>query len=228
LFPQGDGKLLSMTGDLRRLDGVVDESTLLHTWMDTEAGEVVFQLGILAHPPPGQAARPERLLRLKSVSRIAAWLRDMERIDHPAAEGFPGFGYPHVTFDPIHPPVNLSEVEDLTAVMNSYSPELYWLPELIFDDPTPPEWLATPSIDVQLGPIDEHSMHIWVDQNPGLGSRELNLYVVFESVQIFTDDLSEQSVDQVADEVKAWWWDMRGGGTNGQFGIVPAAPLDEG
>jgi len=70
-------------------------------------------------------------------------------------------------------------------------------------------------------------MHIWVDQNPGLVSRELNLYVVFESVQIFTDDLSVQSVDEVADQVKDWWRDMRGGGTSGQFGIVPAAPLDD-
>jgi len=90
-----------MAGDLRRLGGVVDESTLLRTWMDTEAGEVAFQLGILAHPPHGQVARPERLVLLKSVSRIAAWLRDMERIEHPAAEGFPGFGNPHVTFDPM-------------------------------------------------------------------------------------------------------------------------------
>jgi hypothetical protein len=167
------------------------------------------------------------LLRLTSVSRIAASLRDLERIDHPAAEGFPGYGYPHVTFDPIHPPVKLSEAEELAVVMNSWAPELYGLPGRIFDDPTPPEWLAAPSIDISLGPTAEHSMHIWLDQNPGLGSRELNLYIAFKSVHIFTDDLSEQSVDEVADEVKTWWCDMRGGGTNGRFGIVPAAPLDD-
>jgi hypothetical protein len=73
-LPPGDGKLWAMEVDLRRLDGVVDESTLLHTWMNAESGEVIFQLGILAHPPQGQATRPERLIRLNSVSRIAAWL----------------------------------------------------------------------------------------------------------------------------------------------------------
>jgi len=116
-----------MEVDLRRLDGVVDESTLLHTWMNAESGEVIFQLGILAHPPQGQATRPERLIRLNSVSRIAAWLRELERIDHPAADGFPGFGYLQVTFEPIRPPVRLLGIEDLTAAPNSYSPELYWL-----------------------------------------------------------------------------------------------------
>ncbi len=70
-------------------------------------------------------------------------------------------------------------------------------------------------------------MHLWIDQNPGLGNRELSLYVSFQDVVVLTEDLNEQSVDEVADEVKRWWWDMRGGKTGGQFGIVPAAPLDE-
>jgi hypothetical protein len=33
--------------------------------------------------------------------------------------------------------------------------------------------------------------------------------------------------DEVTDQVKAWWWDMRGRRTSGQFGIVLAGSLDD-
>lgn len=110
--------------------------------------------------------------------------------------------------------------------MNSYQPSLYWLPQLIFDDPEPPDWLSHASLDLEIGGRAQHSMHIWIDENPGLGSRQLNLYVVFGQVQILGADLSEQTIDEVADEVKAWWHDMRRGRTKGQYGIVPAGPID--
>jgi len=47
---------------LRRLDGVVDESTLVHTWIDLSGHEVLLQLAVLVHPASADGPRPERLL----------------------------------------------------------------------------------------------------------------------------------------------------------------------
>lgn len=135
-----------MTTDLSRLDGVVDESTLLHTWFDPATQELVLHLGILAHPKAGGEGRPERLILLKHVARITVWLRDLKKIEHPPSEGFPGFGHAWMSFEPISPPVPLSTTTELIDAMNSYSPELYWLPERVFDDPVPPDWLSHPAL----------------------------------------------------------------------------------
>jgi len=150
----------------------------------------------------------------------------MQTIRHPPTEGFPGFGHSYVTFEPIDPPLPIASLDEVAGWMNTYPPRLYWLPEFIFDGPLPPHWLAKASIDITLAPAAKHSMHLWIDSNPGLGSKQLNFYVESEELQFLTENLSEQSVDEVADEVKAWWHDMRGGKTNGQIGIVPAGPLN--
>jgi integrase len=67
--------------NLRRLDGVIDESTLLGLSIDERVGEVNVRLGILASPKPGTDERPRITLRLFTVARISASLRDRHNIE---------------------------------------------------------------------------------------------------------------------------------------------------
>jgi len=170
--------------ELSRLDGVVDECELLATTFDSESADLVLHLSILANHQSGSDQRPQVSLRLKSVGRVVALLRDLEHVEHPAGEGFPGFGHPYSTSEPVGPPIPVGDLVALVEIMNSYQPTLYWLPEKIFDAPEPPGWLDEASLDVQLSPTAAHSMHLWVDENPGLGRRDLHLFVTFDEAEL--------------------------------------------
>jgi hypothetical protein len=222
-------RLEGVDSPLRRLDGVVDESTLVGVRFDDREQEVELRLAILAAPSSSAGSvQPTRTFALRGVGRIAAWLCDLKGIEHPASKGFPGFGHPHWTYEPVQPPVPISSLTALAGLINDAQPSLYWLPTPIFDAPEEPEWLAHPSIDVEFGRSAAHTIHLWIDQGPILGVRNLNLFISFDKIQIRNEDGESQSVDQVADAVAAWWHAMSAGDTGGQFGIVPAAPIVDG
>lgn len=212
--------------ELSRLNGVVDESELLATTFDRQSTDLVFHLAILANPHSGSDQRPQVSLRLKSVGRVVAMLRDLEHVEHPAGEGFPGFGHPYSTSEPVGPPVPVGDLVCLVEIMNSYQPTPYWLAAKIFDAPEPPGWLDEASLDVQLSPTAAHSMHLWVDENPGLGRRDLHLFVTFDEVELQGADGRRRTIDEVADAVSSWWHRMAAGDTRGQFGVLPAGPLE--
>jgi hypothetical protein len=212
--------------ELSRLDGVVDECELLATTFDSESADLVLHLSILANPQSGSDQRPQVSLRIESVGRVVALLRDLEHVEHPAGEGFPGFGHPYPTSEPVGPPIPVGDLVALVEIMNSYQPTLYWLPEKIFDAPEPPGWLDEASLDAQLSPTAAHSMHLWVDENPGLGRRDLHLFVTFYEAELQGADGRPCTIDEVADAVSSWWHRMAAGDTRGQFGVLPAGPLE--
>lgn len=214
---------------MRRLDGVVDESTLVGVRFDDQEQEADLRLAILAAPSSSaDSTQPTRTLGLRGVGRIAAWLCDLQRIEHPASEGFPGFGHPHSTYEPVQPPVPIGSVDALAVLINEAQPSLYWLPTLIFDADDEPDWLTHTSVDIAFDSAASHTIHLWIDQGPILGARNLSLFISFDEIQITTETGEIQSVDQVADAVAAWWRSMSAGETGGQFGIVPAAPIVDG
>lgn len=198
----------------RRLDGVIDEATVLDAELDPAMRTARLRLGVLLHTNGADASQPERTLVLRDLSRAIVRVRRVRRKPTSGAKE-PG------------PPVLLRDAAGIVSWLRRWSGcQLYDQPTEIFDSSTPPTWLSQPSIDLTwpAGAERQHTMDLVFPDRRGPGGHTYTLDVRFEfgGLEVLTNDGTPDDADVLADAVAVWWHDMHAGHTDGQYGIYPA------
>jgi hypothetical protein len=194
----------------RRLDGVIDEATLLDAELDPATRTARLRLGVLLHTTSADDPQPERALVLRDLSRAIVRLRRVRQ-----KTGEPG------------PPVLLRDAAGIVSWLRRWSgSHLYDQPAEIFDSSAPATWLSQPSIDLTW-PADterRHTMDLVFANRRGPGGHTYTLDAHFEfgRMEVLTGEGAPDDADALADAVAAWWQDMDAGLTDGQYGIYPA------
>jgi hypothetical protein len=205
----------------RLLSGVLNEATVLDANVDVRSREARLRLGVLIAGPAD--VRPERLVVLREVSRVAAWLRRIEYSPDP--DHFwsrPGHAV-QVPRD-VFPPEHLDGIDGLNLVWREwFGHEIYEQPLDMFDVPEQPQWMTRPSVDVRLagaGTSQAHTLDLWFDVWRG-EPRMLDIRIEFGRLDVLKPDGSVDSVEDLAAAVTQWWSGMHAGRTGAQYGIVP-------
>ena len=203
------------------LSGVLNEATVLDANVDVPSREARLGLGVLIAGPAD--VRPERLLVLREVSRVAAWLRRIEYSPDPdhfwSRPGHP-VQVPHDVF----PPEHLDGIDGLNRVWREwFGHEIYEQPLDMFDVPEQPDWLTQPSLDIRLADAatgQVHTLDLWFDVWRG-EPRMLDIRIEFGGLYVLKPDGGADSVEELAAAVAQWWTEMHAGRTGAQYGIVP-------
>ncbi len=206
----------------RRLDGVIDEATLIAARLDAAAREARLRLAVLIDAGPGDP-QPQRTIVLHCVSRIVAWLRQVRYEPDPDAYWSRPGKPVHVPRD-LDPPIPLRDVAELgTWLARWHGSDIYGQPDEIFDAAAEPGWLPRASLDVSLPPAPSpvHTLDLWLDANATAGHHHLDLRIEFGSLQILGQDGHDEPISTLAAAVGHWWQQMRTGHTRGSYGIVP-------
>jgi hypothetical protein len=203
-----------------RLNGVIDEATVLEAELEPAARTARLRLGLLLHTSSADEPQPERTFVLRDLSRAVVWLRRL-RQEPGCRAGQPG------------PPILLRNAAEIGSWLRRWSGcNLYDQPAETFDSSNPSAWLSKPSIALTwpTETSEQHTMDLVFPDRRGPGGHTyaLDLRLEFGDLDVLTRDGQPDDADALADSVRAWWHDMDAGLTGGQYGIYPvgnAVPL---
>jgi hypothetical protein len=159
----------------RRLDAVVDESTLLAAQVDPASRRMLLRLAV-----PGEAGGPpqEQAIVLHDVSRVAAWLRQVE---------YEADGRLEPVARDLYPPEPVRDAGELNDWLRHWSgQELYGQADEVFDAAGEPDWLGQPSLDLAWPPAapELHTLDLWLGDNASIGALMLDLRVEFGHLEV--------------------------------------------
>ncbi len=147
----------------RVLSAALDHAVLTGLLIDPARRRVVLHLG---EAEAGPVRRGDGTFTLHGVSRITAWLREIDYGRNPRG-------------DDVHPAQEVSDLADLTGWLPCWAGQR--VSGELSEPGAEPDWLGWASLDEDWGSgqAEVHALDLWLDENDAAGARRLDLRVEF-------------------------------------------------